>query len=81
MKTSDLKLLRAYAGNSDNDAFSKLVARHTNWLFAAARRRLEDDFLADDATQAVFMMLAQKRNGWSNPKESRSPRGSSMSCI
>ena len=38
----------------------QLVERHSGWIFAAARRRLGDDHLADDATQAVFVVLASK---------------------
>lgn len=57
---SDQELLRAYALTQSESAFAELVERHTGWIFAAARRRLEDDHLADDATQAVFIVLANK---------------------
>jgi RNA polymerase sigma factor (sigma-70 family) len=58
--STDLELLRAYERDGDQSAFSQLVDRHTGWLFAAARRRLRDDHLADDAVQAVFVILASK---------------------
>src|SRR4051812_20812191 len=60
MNKDDLELLRAFARDADEAAFAQLVQRHTGWLFAAARRRLQDDHLADDATQAAFVVLAEK---------------------
>src|SRR6185436_4636176 len=60
MDSTDFDLLNAYLHDSDQAAFAKLVQRHAGWLFAAARRRLGDDHLADDAVQAVFMVLAHK---------------------
>src|SRR5688572_11513655 len=60
MESSDLELLRGYACDGDEAAFAVLVERHAPWVFAAARRRLGDDHLADDATQATFMLLAAK---------------------
>lgn len=60
MEPDDLELLRAYVLGGDESAFAELVERHGGWIFAAARRRLGDDHLADDATQAVFVVLAKK---------------------
>src|SRR5438067_1655877 len=60
MEPTDLDLLRAYTCDCDEAAFAQLVQRHAGWIFAAARRRLRDDHLADDATQAVFLVLAEK---------------------
>ena len=60
MTESDFELLRAFASSGDDDAFAELVARHEGWIFVAARRRLKDDHLADDARQAVFLLLTQK---------------------
>lgn len=48
LKASDLDLLHAYVGG-DEAAFS-LVVRHERWIFVAARRCLNDDHLADDAS-------------------------------
>jgi RNA polymerase sigma factor (sigma-70 family) len=36
------------------------VERHHDWIYRAARRRLGDDHLADDAAQAVFIVLIAK---------------------
>ncbi len=58
MEISDFQLLRAYHRHGDELAFSRLTQRHAGWIFATARRRLRDDHLADDATQAVFVVLA-----------------------
>jgi RNA polymerase sigma factor (sigma-70 family) len=60
MEPTDSELLRAYAAAGDEAAFDRLVRRHAGWVFAAARRRLRDDHLADDATQAVLLLLAEK---------------------
>jgi RNA polymerase sigma factor (sigma-70 family) len=60
VEQDDVELLRAYQGDGDESAFTRLVERHCGWIFAAARRRLGDDHLADDATQAVFVVLSTK---------------------
>jgi len=60
VEPADRELLIAYQCDGDESAFASLVSRHKRWIFAAARRRLGDDHLADDATQAVFVILAQK---------------------
>jgi RNA polymerase sigma factor (sigma-70 family) len=60
VEPDDIELLRAYQCDADESAFTRLVERHSGWIFAAARRRLGDDHLADDATQAVFVVLAGK---------------------
>jgi len=57
---NDIDLLRAYCRDGDHAAFARLVGRHGDWIRAAARRRLGDDHLADDATQAVFVVLLDK---------------------
>jgi RNA polymerase sigma factor (sigma-70 family) len=60
MDTNDFEWLRAYAQQGDSAAFGRLVDRHAGWIIAAARRRLDDEHLAQDAAQAVFMVLASK---------------------
>jgi RNA polymerase sigma factor (sigma-70 family) len=60
MIRTDSQLLSAYTERGEQGAFAELVARHITWVAAAARRRLSDSALADDATQATFILLAQK---------------------
>ena len=38
----DMRLLRLYAENGDEGAFSTLVSRHMGWVLAACRRGLKD---------------------------------------
>src|SRR6476660_3137401 len=63
MDERDFDWLRAYARDDDSAAFGRLVDRHAGWIIAAARRRLDDEHLAEDAAQAVFMLLADKAAG------------------
>ena len=60
MELEDIQLLLAYRRDGDESAFAQLVRRHGQWIFAASRRRLGDDHLADDAVQAVFIVLADR---------------------
>lgn len=60
MEPSDQELLCRYSAGGDESAFAELVRRHAGWIHRAAQRRLRDDHLADDAMQAVFILLAEK---------------------
>lgn len=57
--TSDQELLAAYVGCGDQGAFATLVTRHAPLVHAACRRRLGDAD-ADDAAQAVFLLVARR---------------------
>src|SRR5581483_1074231 len=56
----DRDLLDRFVRGGSSAAFEQLVARHAGWVFAAAQRQLRDRQLAEDAPQAVFLLLCQK---------------------
>ena len=56
----DMQLLLKYVQERDEKAFSELVSRHTPWVYSVCRRRVGDRSLAEDVTQAVFIVLAKK---------------------
>src|SRR5450432_3407285 len=56
----DLALLREYAANHSETAFQELVSRRVNFVYSAALRQVRDPHLAEEITQAVFILLAQK---------------------
>src|SRR4029450_2919099 len=61
--TDDLALLRAYANDGAEDAFQTVVERHLGLVHSAALRQVGDPYLAQEVTQAVFLILAPKA-GW-----------------
>src|ERR1051325_7182704 len=58
---SDAELLRQYARNRNEAAFTELVSRHLNLVYAVACRETNGDIAtAQDITQLVFIDLARK---------------------
>ena len=52
-------LLTAYRSSHSEGAFTELVRRYTNLVYAVAQRRLANSPLAEEVTQTVFLRLAQ----------------------
>lgn len=57
---ADHELLRRYADHGSDEAFTELVHRHLNLVWAAARRVTGNTELARDVAQLVFTDLARK---------------------
>jgi len=56
----DMELLRHYAGQDSEEAFTTLVTRHVNLVYSTALRHVGSSHPAEEITQAVFVILAKK---------------------
>ena len=65
---NDAELLREYATGRSEEAFRALIDRYVNLVYSSCRRQLGDRHLAEDATQAVFLLLSQKAGTMRHPK-------------
>lgn len=57
---ADAELLRRFRATRDEAAFELLVWRHGAMVLGVCRRGVRDEQLAEDAFQAVFIVLARK---------------------
>src|SRR3954466_16361201 len=64
---TDRELVRAFAATRDEDAFAEIVRRHGPMVLSVCRRVLADAPEADDAFQAVFLVLARRAGAVGRP--------------
>jgi RNA polymerase sigma factor (sigma-70 family) len=59
----DAVLLGRYVETGCQASFQEIVTRHSGWVFSLSLRAVRDRHLAEDVTQAVFIILAKKASG------------------
>ena len=64
---SDRQLIERFNHRRDEAAFAALVARHGPMVLGLCRQLLGDRHLAEDAFQAVFLVLARKAHSLRDP--------------
>lgn len=59
-RSPDAELLRRFAEDGDAQAFRSLIDRYGSMVLSACRRIVREEHLAEDAFQAVFLVLATR---------------------
>src|SRR5436190_10335892 len=60
MTIDDMAVVREYAAGQSEAAFETLVSRYVHLVYSAAVRQARDPHLAEEITQAVFIILSRK---------------------
>src|SRR5687767_7325855 len=67
MTMPDAQALRDYTATASDEAFAAIVRTHIDLVYSAALRQSHNSHLADDITQAVFIILAKKARVIADP--------------
>src|ERR1041384_6068082 len=55
-ESTDIELLRRFRESASDEAFAELVRRHVDFVYSTARRQVNDATLAEEITQATFIV-------------------------